>query len=934
MAANSEADPQVTLSSTSSSAHLTTSSLAVQTRRRDYEGEDDSGNWDHHSYMRIKRRKLQDQYLSLGQQESTIFAGVTIYVNGHTHPTADELKLLIQAHGGGYEYMPYSSRITHIIASNLPTAKIRRLTEKSTAVCKPAWIVDSVAAGKQLPVDQYRLYSVADKSQRRLNFGLPKTKNERDFKKDSEWVDPEEETEMKDDSPTSVPHPVSPGSVSHNGDFVSEFYSHSRLHYLSTWGTELKQFTSRMLPQAVQKIPRLPSSSSLRSQQSRAVVHIDVDCFFVQVSIMDKPHLKGTPVAVTHAKNTSSHNPIIPSTSFTADVPVDTSKDSEDGTVAGPGSQGSTSVLGRLLHSTSDVASCSYEARRCGIKNGMSVGKALKLCPDLSLVPYEFDKYRKVSQTLYETLMSYSHLVEAVSCDEAYVELTDYAADYDSVEVIVKQIRAEVEGKTGCTVSAGISHNMLLARMATRKAKPNGQYYLPTSEVQSYLADQPAADLPGVGWSLRQRLESMDITTCSDLQKVPLAKLKGEFGEKTGDMLYRSCRGESDRQLKLVSERKSISVDINFGIRFTQFSEAKNHVHQLARELQKRANEASVSGSCVTLKMKIRKASAPVQTRKYLGHGACDNVSRSVTLDAPTRSTEEISKAAVQLLKSVNPTVPDIRGMGLQLTKLVSGSSPLKKAVAGSSDIRSLFTSRQSSSSTMVQAPSERIQGLKQATTSKGKSDIRTLFSAQQHCQPSTSSGKGSEATGTSDAADYNFNLDLPPLSQLDCSVLLELPAELQENIFDSYLEKANKASSSKSISAVPAVKPVSKQPEPCAQSLIGLSEKTIGGRIIFEDQTKFVFEMRERIREWVRTFTEGPNDTDVEAFRYFLITLCPQNMEVTDAALKCFRRSAVRQNHPLWYNTFNSVLSSVQDVMQTHYGSTLQIDQIQIPVD
>ena len=94
------------------------------------------------------------------------------------------------------------------------------------------------------------------------------------------------------------------------------------------------------------------------------------------------------------------------------------------------------------------------------------------------------------------------------------------------------------------------------------------------------------------------------------------------------------------------------------------------------------------------------------------------------------------------------------------------------------------------------------------------------------------------------------------------------------------------------------------------------------------------MFEMRECIREWMRTFTEGPNNTDVEAFRYFLVTLCPQNMEVTDVALKCFRRIAVCQNHPLWYNTFNSVLSSVQDVMQTHYGSTLQIDQIQLPVD
>ena len=531
-----------------------------------------------------------------------------------------------------------------------------------------------------------------------------------------------------------------------------------------------------------------------------------------------------------------------------------------------------------------------------------------------------------------------------MSCDEAFLELTDYAESFDEVGQIVKQIRDEVEEKSGCTISAGVSHNMLLARMATRKAKPNGQYYLPMVEAKGYLADQPAADLPGVGWSLRKRLEKMDIRTCGDLQKFSLVKLKEEFGEKIGETLYHSCRGESSRQLKLVSERKSISVDINFGIRFSQFSEAENHVSHLAQELQRRANDASVCGSCVTLKMKIRKATAPVQTWKYLGHGACDNISRSSSLSVPTRRAEDIAKIAVQLLKNVNPTIADIRGMGLQLTKLVSGDSPSKKTASGASDIRSLFSSASCQpSSSRVQL--EPIQGLslKQEMTIKRTSDIRSLFSdSEQQKYRSVSSAKVS----ASNTVQYGYGLELPPPSQLDYSVLLELPAGLQEKIFNSYSAQANQNSSSTAAnlhnySAV--AQPTSKLEDISPESAevvpkavlndtdSNLLDRDGNERIVFEDQTKFVGEMRNCIRHWVRTFTVGPSDTDFETFQDFLVTLCPYNMEVTDAALQCFRRSVLHQSLAVWYHAFNFVLESVQRVMLSRYGSTLHIDSIPV---
>ncbi len=449
------------------------------------------------------------------------------------------------------------------------------------------------------------------------------------------------------ESPTEDDRPVV--KASEGAEFVSSFFTHSRLHYLSTWSTELKQFTAKMLKEVSPRYPKLAPHDSLRSKQLRAVVHIDLDCFFVSVSIRNKPHLKGKPVAVTHAK--------LPKNGSESKSP---SKDS---------------ILKHLLDSTSDIASCSYAARDAGVKNGMSVGEAMKRCPDLIPLSYDFEAYREVSQKFYEILLQYSSCVEAVSCDEAYVELTDFVSDSNEVEDLVLKLRNEVESKVGCTVSAGIAHNMLLARMSTRIAKPNGQFYLPLASTENFLESQNVNNLPGVGYSTTRKLREMNVETCPQLSNLSIEKLKDIFGQKTGKILHNFARGIDERELKTETERKSVSVDINYGIRFINISEAESLLNNLATELEKRASDADVLGGTVALKMKIRKATAPKETWKYLGHGACDNVTRSVALLQPTRSSSEIYRLSVRLLKQVSPVASDIRGMGLQLSKLVSTSS-------------------------------------------------------------------------------------------------------------------------------------------------------------------------------------------------------------------------------------------------------------------
>ena len=686
----------------------------------------EEGVWDGMGYMRAKKRKLREQFKDIDQEKtSDIFSGVTIYVNGWTDPNADELKRLIHAHGGHYEYNLYGdSKVTHTIATNLPNAKVKNLGD--SCVCTPDWIVDSVGAGKRLPVQDYLLYSKHAASQKQLKFEkraseqecrapaggqalLDASEAEQSLPMDSNqderagFATAETAVEQRPLRPTHeatleslIPKAKPTKSRSYNptkgAEFVSEFYTHSRLHHLSTWSTELKQFTSKTLPQATQKQPKLPPERSLRGQNRRLMVHIDLDCFFVSVSIRDKPHLRGRPVAVCHAKlpKGKEHQREKQSPSGHSDTSAETTP--QDG--ASLSLRESSALPQYLLKSMSDIASCSYEARSAGLYNGMFVGEALRLCPELQLVPYEFDKYHEVSKEFYKILMSYSAAVEAVSCDEAYIELTDYVQSIEQAEKVIREVRDEVQSSTGCTVSAGLAGNMLLARMATRVAKPNGQYFLPTDEVINFLTHQKVHDLPGVGYSTSLKLREMGVETCGELQQVSLSKLQSEFGTKTGRMLHESSHGKDSRELKLSAERKSLSVDLNYGIRLATSSDAEDLLKNISEELERRATEAQVLGGTITLKLMIRKPEAPSDTRKYLGHGSCNTASRSCSLLQPTGEAAEISRMATRLLKQIGPSPQDIRGVGLQLTRLVSSQETSGGGRTSTTDLRRLLPAK------------------------------------------------------------------------------------------------------------------------------------------------------------------------------------------------------------------------------------------------
>lgn len=209
-------------------------------------------------------------------------------------------------------------------------------------------------------------------------------------------------------------------------------------------------------------------------------MHIDMDCFFVSVGLRKRPDLKGKPVAVTHAKNNVN------------------------------------SV--EIKESYSEIASCSYEARQCGIRNGMFLGEALELCPQIKTIPYDFEDYKEVSMTLYRIIASYTLDIEAVSCDEMYVDISQILRETGlNVEEWATHIRKEISEETKCPCSTGFGANRLQARVATRRAKPNGQYYLKEEEVEEFLAEMNVADLPGVGYVTVQKLNKLGLKTCSDI---------------------------------------------------------------------------------------------------------------------------------------------------------------------------------------------------------------------------------------------------------------------------------------------------------------------------------------------------------------------------------------------------------------------------------
>ncbi|GAY48638.1 hypothetical protein CUMW_113230 [Citrus unshiu] len=628
------------------------------------------------SYMVEKNRKLQSQFdaeaSSSSHSASTsgrlIFQGVSIFVDGFTIPSSQELRGYMLKYGGRFENYFSRRHVTHIICSNLPDSKIKNLRSFSRGlpVVKPTWILDSVAANKILRVP-YELDQLANNQPKLSDFfaskgshvpedapitsvyqaklqtedaslndgcsnndGLsemdvstehegqisaeienPALDNDNEKMTEQQFCcdgksceenvaersssDIENESSVKNGHQSSTLQPATSSTVASSrkchstlGDpnFVENYFKSSRLHFIGTWRNRYrKRFPNCSGLKCMSSSPRVSADS-----QRTAIIHVDMDCFFVSVVIRNRPELQDKPVAVCHSDNPKG---------------------------------------------TAEISSANYPARSYGVRAGMFVRDAKALCPRLVIVPYNFEAYEEVADQFY-------------------------------------------------------------------------------------------------------------------------------------DILHKHC----DK----VQESKSIGAEVNWGVRFKDLNDSQHFLLSLCKEVSLRLQGCGVKGRTFTLKMKKRKQDAGEPT-KYMGCGVCDNLSHSTTVPVATNDVEVLQRITKQLFGSFHLDVQDIRGIGLQVSKLENANT--SKQGVERNTLRSWLTS--ASATTEEQHDINRRTGERTNIDCVRHSD----GSLGQLC--ADTGERSVQMDNNLSSCQASSNQTLPPLCHLDMGVVENLPPELFSELNETY---------------------------------------------------------------------------------------------------------------------------------------------------
>ncbi len=246
---------------------------------------------------------------------------------------------------------------------------------------------------------------------------------------------------------------------------------------------------------------------------ARKIIHIDMDCFYASVEIRDNPSLQGKPVAVG----------------------------------------GSSRQRGVLT-------TCNYEARKFGLHSAMPTAQAVKKCPNLILVPVNMSLYKQVSAQVHQIFRRYTDIIEPLSLDEAYLDVTDCKKCSGSATLITKEIRQAIFDELKLTASAGIAPLKFLAKVASDMNKPNGQFVIKPDDVDEFVKALPLKKIPGVGKVTSQRLLEMGLEHCGDVQKLDQTILLNQFG-KIGKRIWDFSHGIDEREVQPHRERKSVGVE-------------------------------------------------------------------------------------------------------------------------------------------------------------------------------------------------------------------------------------------------------------------------------------------------------------------------------------------------------------------------------------
>lgn len=434
-----------------------------------------------------------------------------------------------------------------------------------------------------------------------------------------------------------------------NPDFLEQYYRESRLHHLSTWKADLK---SQLQALAAEKTSSQRAKARKLPGQRRYIMHVDFDSFFAAVSLKKHPQYVDKPAVVAHGNGSGS-----------------------------------------------EIASCNYPARKFGIKNGMWMRRAQELCPDVKILPYDFPGYEAASRIFYDSILSTGGIVQSVSIDEALIDISAICIaeggtdgvkrsegsnyrEQAKADELAQAVRDEVLAKTGCNVSVGIGGNILLAKVALRKAKPAGQHHLKPEDVLDFIGQLEVQSLPGIAWSIGGKLEEIGIKLVKDIRDFSREKLIGTLGPKTGEKIWDYSRGIDRVEVGEGVVRKSVSAEVNWGVRFENHEQVDEFMQGLCGELNKRLLKERVKGRQLTMKVMRRATDAPLDPPKHLGHGKCDTYNKSMQLGVATNDTAAITKDAIAMMKSFGISPGELRGIGIQMQKL----EPLKPSTEGQAE--------------------------------------------------------------------------------------------------------------------------------------------------------------------------------------------------------------------------------------------------------
>jgi DNA polymerase IV len=341
----------------------------------------------------------------------------------------------------------------------------------------------------------------------------------------------------------------------------------------------------------------------------RKIIHIDMDAFFASVEQRDHPELRGKPVAV--------------------------------------GGQGERGV----------VAAASYEARVFGVRSAMASAKARRLCPDLIFVPHRFEVYRHVSRQIREIFESYTPLVQPLSLDEAYLDVTENLMGIASATQIATEIRSRIQETTGLTASAGVSYNKFLAKIASDQNKPDGLCVITPAQGPGFAASLPVRKFHGIGPATAAKMERLGIATGADLRDKPREYLDRHFG-KAGGYYYWASRGIDHRPVNPNQERKSIGSETTFAHDLTTIDACMAELRPLIESVARYAEKHQTGGRTVTLKLR---------------YANFKTVTRSRSAPRPVRRAEEIEPIVAQLIGGLAPFSQGIRLLGVTLHNLDNG---------------------------------------------------------------------------------------------------------------------------------------------------------------------------------------------------------------------------------------------------------------------